>query len=128
MALTLIVRAIRLISYESKVNVEQKVKNCNEEDKSESLCEFKKKNIVRKVIVFVFMLAIVIFFFYYAVVFCGVYVKTQYGWFYSGIWSLLFIWIGFAPLYTLTITTAQYVRGVQDEDKVVYYLKELFVF
>ena len=127
-ALTLIVRAIGLISYESKIKIEQDVKNVDEDEKGERLLEFTKANILRRIISFVFMFVIVIFFFYYTIVFCGVYVNTQYGWFYSGIWSLLFIWVGLAPLYILIITIVQYVKGDQYEDKVVYYLKELFVF
>ena len=127
-ALTLIVRAIGLISYDSKVKIEQDVKNVDEDEKGERLLEFTKANIIRRIISFVFMFVIVIFFFYYTIVFCGVYVNTQYGWFYSGIWSLLFIWVGLAPLYILIITIVQYVKGSQYEDKVVYYLKELFVF
>ena len=79
----------------------------------------------RRIISGIFMLALIVFFFYYCVVFCGIYIKTQYGWFYSGIWSLLFNWVIFAPFYILIISL---VENKTDKASCVYYMKRLFIF
>jgi hypothetical protein len=75
------------------------------------------------------MLLLNVFFFVYCVVFCGVYVNTQYGWFYSGLWSLFFIWGVFSFVYIVIISLIQYL-GQQNTkiQKVVNYMKELFIF
>ena len=79
---------------------------------------------IRRIISGIFMLILSVFFFYYCVVFCGIYVNAQYGWFYSGIWALLWNWIAYAPIYIIIISLVEANGG----EKCGYYMKRLFVF
>ena len=80
--------------------------------------------LIRRIISGIFMLGLSIFFFYYCIVFCGMYVNTQYGWFYSGIWSLFWNWVVFAPLYIVIITAIESTGNIV----CAYYMKRLFGF
>ena len=73
------------------------------------------------------ILLLVVFFFYYSVVFCGIYIKTQNNWFYSGIWSLFWNWVIFAPIYILIISFIEN-KKQNSYDPLVYNLKRLFCF
>ena len=84
----------------------------------------KNGMLIRRIIAGIFMLALNIFFFYYTIVFCGIYVNTQYGWFYSGIWSLFWVWICFAPLYIVIISAVENAGS----EICAYYMKRLFIF
>ena len=104
-ALTVVARAIALVPYGQK-------------EKS------TKGVVIRRIISGVFMLVLEVFFFYYCIVFCGIYLNAQYGWFYSGIWALLWDWIAFAPIYIIVISLVE----VNGGEKCGYYMKELFAF
>ena len=104
-ALTVVARAIALVPYGQK-------------EKS------TKGVVIRRIISGVFMLVLEVFFFYYCIVFCGIYLNAQYGWFYSGIWALLWDWIAFAPIYIIVISIVE----VNGGEKCGYYMKELFAF
>ena len=81
----------------------------------------------RRIISSFIMAIIIIFFFYYSVAFCGVYIQTQKNWLFSGIWSLFWNWIIFAPIYIVIISIIENKR--QDiNDPIVYYMKRLFFF
>ena len=58
----------------------------------------------RRVVSVIIMAIFDLFLFYYCVVFCGVYVNAQNGWFYSGVWCLLFNWVIVDPLYVFVYT------------------------
>ncbi len=70
------------------------------------------------------MLGLIIFFYYYVVGFSAMYVNTQRDWLFAGIWSLLLIWIGFAPLFIYIIS---FVEACGNKN-LVYYFKRLFPF
>ena len=89
--------------------------------------QFQKQMLFKRLLGALLMLFIVIFFFYYSVVFCGIYVKTQFNWFYSGIWSLFWNWVIFAPIYILVISIIEY-KKENSFDPLVYNLKRLFCF
>ena len=74
-----------------------------------SLCiEIHNRSLfTRRVVSVVIMGILDVFMFYYCVVFCGVYVNAQDGWFYSGIWCLLFNWVIVDPLYVFVYTLLQ---------------------
>ena len=113
-ALTFIVRLIALITYDKKEHL------LNNKDREEIM----KGIMIRRIISGIFMLILAVFFFYYCVVFCGIYVNAQYGWFYSGIWALLWNWIAYAPIYIIIISLVEANGG----EKCSYYMKRLFVF
>lgn len=125
LALTVIVRAIALVTIANKEELVNAIRSCKEtKDRDDIIDKFNKKMLVRRIIAGVFMLALNVFFFYYCVVFCGIYTNAQYGWLYSGIWSLFWNWVVFAPVYLLSISVVESSGG-----KVcAYYMKQLFVF
>ena len=125
-ALTIIVKAIILVTLSQKTDLSNKLYSAkSNEEKQRILNIFSKSYLARRIISGIFMLALIVFFFYYCVVFCGIYIKTQYGWFYSGIWSLFFNWIVFAPFYILIISLIENNSG---NTPCVYYMKRLFIF
>ncbi len=72
------------------------------------------------------MFLISIFYWYYTIVWCYVYYNSQFGWFYSGIWTLFWIWFIFAPIYILIISILQF--NMKVNDICMYYLKNLTIF
>ena len=121
-ALTIVVRLIALVTYGQKEKLMQQIQTNKE--RVQVINEFNKSMLLRRILVGMFMLALNVFFFYYCVVFCGIYVNAQYGWFYSGIWSLFFNWVIYAPLYIVIISAIE----SSGKDSCDYYMKRLFVF
>lgn len=121
-ALNIIVRAITIVTYSQKENLVAMYKPGDNNEKV--INDFINSMLIRRIIAGVFMLALNIFFFYYTIVFCGIYVNAQYGWFYSGIWSLFWVWICFAPIYILLISVIENAGNSQ----CAYYMKRLFIF
>ena len=121
-ALTIVVRLITLVTLSQKEKLTQQLQTNKATE--QVIGEFTKSMLVRRIIAGVFMLALNVFFFYYCIVFCGMYVNAQYGWFYSGIWSLIFNWVAYAPLYILIISVIE----SSGKDSCAYYMKRLFVF
>ena len=121
-ALTIIVRLITLVTLSQKEKLTQQLQT--NKAREQVIGEFTKSMLVRRIIAGVFMLALNVFFFYYCIVFCGMYVNAQYGWFYSGIWSLFFNWVAYAPLYILIISVIE----SSGNESCAYYMKRLFVF
>ena len=121
-ALTIVVRLITLVTLSMKEKLIQQLQTNKATE--QVIGEFTKSMLVRRIIAGVFMLALNVFFFYYCVVFCGIYVNAQYGWFYSGIWSLIFNWVAYAPLYILIISAIE----SSGNETCAYYMKRLFVF
>ena len=119
---TLIIRSISLVTYLQKEEVIKKY--IKTKDKSKVVQDFAKSMLVRRIILGIFMLALTVFLFYYSTVFCGIYIHTQSGWFYSGIWSLLILWLVLNNLYIFIITIIEK-RGCL---KCSYYMKRLYPF
>ena len=125
-ALTLIVRGIILVTYQQKEDLSNKIQSTkNEEEKKNIIVEFTNSYFIRRIIGMIFMLILEIFFWYYTIVFCGIYELTQYGWFYSGLWSLFMNWVCFAPFYILIITALEYAGNLES---CTYYMKRFFIF
>lgn len=122
-ALNIIVRLICLVTLTQKEELGEALKNNKKEIRGE-VNKFNMRFLPRRIIAGVFMLGLSVFFYYYCVVFCGIYTNTQYGWFYSGIWSLMWNWIAYAPIYILIISL------VENSGKTgcAYYMKKLFIF
>ena len=88
---------------------------------------FEKNMFIKRIIGGILMLLIITFFFYYSVVFCGIYIKTQWCWFYSSIWSLLWNFFFFSPVYIAVISFIEHKFGYSFDEK-VFYMKRTFVF
>lgn len=121
-ALNIIVRAIVLVLYKDANIILEEL--ASKKENSKEVKDYNFILMIRRIIAGVFMLGLNIFFFYYCVVFCGMYVNAQYGWFYSGIWSFFWVWVVYAPLYIFIITWIE-----SCGNKIcVYYMKRLFIF
>ena len=121
-ALTIVVRLITLVTYGQKEKLMQQIQTNKAID--QVIGEFNKSMLARKIIAGIFMLALNVFFFYYCICFCNIYINAQYGWFYSGIWSLIFNWVAYAPLYIVIISAIE----SSGSTSCAYYMKRLFVF
>ena len=89
--------------------------------------QFQKDMLLRRIIACIIMTFIIVFFFWYSVAFCGIYIKTQINWFYSGIWSLIWNWFILSPIYIIVITIIE-IKKRDSFDPLVYNLKRLFCF
>ena len=121
-ALTIVVRLITLVTLSQKEKLMEQIQTNKAID--QVIDEFNKSMIARRIIAGIFMLALNVFFFYYCICFCNIYINAQYGWFYSGIWSLIFNWVAYAPLYILIISAIE----SSGSTSCAYYMKRLFVF
>ena len=86
--------------------------------------DYQKSFSVKKIISLIIILGLDVFFFYYTMGFCAVYRNTQYGWFYSVIWAMLFNWTLYGIFYIFVISLIESFGGV----KCAYYMKRLFIF
>ncbi len=126
LALNVVVRAIYLVTVSQRKDLESKVEGGKSlDEKEKSINEFVKSMLPRRLLAVIFLVIINVFFFYYVIVFCGIYINTQYGWAYSGVWSLFFNWVIFANIEIVIISLLEYKKVNED---VVYYLKKLFLF
>ena len=93
--------------------------------KYEFSVNFEKNILIRRCIAGFIILFFFIFFWFYCIVFCGVYINSQFGWFFSWLWLLIFDWILLVPLYILLISLFEKILG---NGACVYYMKQLFLF
>lgn len=133
-ALTALIKLIVLVTLEQRDELKFSLKNCtltnNKEVNNEVISridQFEDKMLIRRLIGGILMVIIVVFFFYYTVVFCGIYIKTQKNWLFSGIWSLFWNWVIFAPIYIMVISFLEN-KKTDSYHPLVYYLKKLFFF
>ena len=134
-ALCVIIKLIILVTLKKRNDFKTAIKKSCTIDKHKNLSnelvvkieQFQDEMFYRRIISSFIMTIIIIFFFYYSVAFCGVYIQTQKNWLFSGIWSLFWNWIIFAPIYIVIISIIENKR--QDiNDPIVYYMKRLFFF
>lgn len=129
-----LIKLIVLVPYKEKENLEKYVKRYYKSEEKfyidnsivEIANKFEKDHFLKRLIGGLIMLIIVVFFFYYCIVFCGIYIKTQWCWIYSTFWSMLWIYIVFSPLYILIITFLENKKKL--EEPKLHYIKRLFVF
>ena len=125
-ALNVVVRAILLMTIGQRKELGRKVEAAKGgEEQEKEIGMFTKRMMTRRLIAMAFMLVVNIFFWYYAIVFSGIYIKTQYGWAYSGIWSLFFNWVIFANIEIVILSVIEFKNGGEE---CVYYFKKLFLF
>ena len=133
-ALCIIMKLILLVTLKQRNQLIDLLKSCKLEKHQTinngiltTIKDFQDQMFVRRIISSSLMAIIIIFFFYYSIAFCGVYIQTQRNWFFSGIWSLFWNWIIFAPIYIVVISLIEHKK--QDiNDSTVYYMKRLFCF
>jgi len=82
--------------------------------------EMKKKRLIAKITMFIISL----FFFFYSIIFCSIYRKTQFSWFFGGIWCLIFEWCILGPIYILVVSIVQ----KKDSKDYTFYLKRFYCF
>ena len=120
-------------SYKQKKDLFNKInslnKNIYENDSNEELFEiisdFEKRLLCCRSFFGIFMLCIVAFLFYYSVGFCQIYPNSQNSWIFSGILSLVIIWIVLAPIYIFIISLLE---KCHSKNSTVYNIKRLFFF
>ena len=121
--LTLIVRLINLITLNKRQIIINEISS-SEDNKNEVVKNYQKGNWIKKIITLIFILGLDVFFFYYCMGFCAVYINAQFGWFYSGIWAMIFNWFIYGPFYIFVISIIESFGG----GKIAYYMKRLFIF
>ena len=133
-ALCVIFKIILLVTLKQKNQLKDSLRECRlkkyetiNNGITEKVRLFQDEMFLRRIISSSLMVVIIVFFFYYSVAFCGVYIQTQRNWFFSGIWSLFWNWVIFAPIYIIVISIIEHKK--QDlNDSTVYYMKRLFFF
>ena len=129
-----IAKVILIVTINQKNRLKDKLRTCYKQegrgisnDIVIKVDEFQNELFLRRILSCVFMVIIIVFFFYYSVAFCGVYIQTQRNWFFSGIWSLFWNWIVFAPIYIAVVSFLE--SSKKDPDNTcIYYSKRLFCF
>ena len=123
MVCCLIVRLVVFVSKDKiyQLNIDKKDEN---EDKNEIKYEIENEIINKRLIAMSIMLTLILFFFYYCIVFCAMYKNTQTSLMYSGIWTLLIVWIVLAPIFIAIISFIEF----KINREIAYYLKRLFLF
>ena len=114
---TFLLRLLNLTTKSEQNLLKEKVK----EDRNEEITSKKGK---LRFTAYIIMTFFWIFFWYYCSIFCSMYVNAQYDWLYSSIWSLLFIYIIFAPCCIAIISILEIFKF----EIISYYMKRLFIF
>ena len=135
--LCIIVKLILLVTEKRKNDFKYALTKCSIKDDRYidneiviKVQEFQDDMFLRRIISSVIMVIIIAFFFYYSVAFCAVYIQTQRNWFFSGIWSLFFNWVVWAPLYIIIITALEFnkYKNKDYDNSMIYHMKRLFFF
>jgi hypothetical protein len=121
MAVTIVARLIVFLTYNQKLNFENNIKDNGKDGAIKNLNCFL---FIRRLISATFMLILITFFYYYCIVFCGIYIHSQSAWFYSGFWTLFWVYLAFCPFYILIITIFE----TSNSESVVYCMKRVFIF
>ena len=121
MAVTIVARLIVFLTYNQKLNFENNIKDNGKDGAIKNLNCFL---FIRRLISATFMLILITFFYYYCIVFCGIYIHSQAAWFYSGLWTLFWVYLAFCPLYILIITVFE----TSNSESIVYCMKRVFIF
>jgi hypothetical protein len=87
--------------------------------------KFTKDKLLYRIIAGIIMFIIFFIMWLYTIGFCYIYYHAQKSWFYSGIWSLFWVWIIFSPLFLFLISLYESITG---NEEITYYMKRLFCF
>ena len=126
MILTILIKLINITSFSEKetlvlLHLETRERRFKD--------EFTKNKIIIRNIAGFIMFFIIMIMWLYSIGFCYLYYHAQKSWFYSGIWSLFWIWFVFAPLFLFLISLFQ--SFIHNNEKLIqysYYMKTLFFY
>ena len=104
MILTILIKLINITSFSEK---ETLVLLHSETRERRFKDEFTKNKIIIRNIAGFIMFFIIMIMWLYSIGFCYLYYHAQKSWFYSGIWSLFWVWFVFAPLFLFLISLFQ---------------------
>ena len=122
MLFTIFIKFINLTSFKKADDVLTSIKKNLDNDYLGN--RLKKKKLLM-IITAIIMLIIGIIMWLYSIGFCYIYYHSQKSWFYSGIWSLFWVWIIFSPLFLFLISLYESITG---NEEITYYMKRLFCF
>ena len=130
--LCVLIKLLIMVKYDSVIEMKSRIdKVINKksedfafEDKCSSIYNilieranlFEKDHKIRRLIGGFLMLFIIVFFFYYSVVFCGIYIKTQWCWLYSSLWTLIWNYLILSPIYIGIISVIEH-NKMEDKQK-----------
>ena len=120
MILTFVIKLINLISFNTKNQIAQCFNIENEKIKI-----FEKKQFKKRIVAEIIMLILYILMFICSCGFCYMYFYTQRIWLYTGIWSLILIWIILSPLFIFILSIIEFILK---NEKIIYYMKRLLCF
>ena len=126
MILTILIKLINITSFSEKetlvlLHLETRERRFKD--------EFTKNKIIIRNIAGFIMFFIIMIMWLYSIGFCYLYYHAQKSWFYSGIWSLFWVWFVFAPLFLFLISLFQ--TFIHNNEKLIqycYYMKTLFFY
>ena len=131
MILCVLLKLVVLVPYKKIIQLKDYAQQYKEDVDVNAMIEksniFEKDLLFRRILGGVLMLVVVTFFFYYSVVFCGIYIKTQQCWLYASLWSIIWNYVIFSPIYILVISIIETILQ-NPYNKKIYYIKRLFVF
>lgn len=125
MLITFVIRLISMVAVWERNDLgESIIQAKNQRAKFISIGDFNSRTMGKRALAGIFILLLDVFFWFYTITFCGMYVKAQYGWLYSGVWTLLWTWVVFSPIYIFIISLVEYTGNPH----CAYYMKRLFIF
>ena len=123
MLFTIFIKFINLTSFKKADDVLTSIKKNLDNDYLGN--RYTDQKMLYRLIAAIIMLIFGIFIWLYAIGFCYIYYHAQKSWFYSGIWSLFWVWIIFSPLFLFLISLYESITG---NEEITYYRKRLFCF
>ena len=123
MSLTIIIKLINLTTFTKAYDEDSKMRLSK--DIIYDGNRFTDQKMIPRLIAAFLMFILGMFIWLYSIGFCYIYYHTQKSWIYSGIWSLFWVWIIFAPLFLFLISLYESITGNEGYS---YYMKSLFCF
>ena len=126
MMFTLLLRIISLVRYEQKNKLINIVSvNKNEIEKTERVNKFNNEQsiLLRRFLTCIICWGFLLLYAIYCIGFASIYKHTQKIWIYTAIWSVLFEWFVFAPIYICVVCIIQ----VKGKKELGYYLNKLAI-
>ena len=123
MIFSLLIKLILFVSIQTKTKITTNA-NTHAQVLTE-IIKFNKDMLKKRLIAKITMIVITLFFFIYSIIFCSIYRKTQFSWFFGGIWCLFFEWFILGPIYICVLSIIQK-RNYTSE--FFYYAKRFYCF
>ena len=125
MILCLIIKCIYVVNKNDRDNLENNLKHCVTKKEREKKCnEFNQTFFLKRVFAIILIIIIEILFIIH---FSTTKNENKCNWAHSGFWTCFFAWIIFAPIFIILISYIEWKKNKNNE-KLIYYLKQLFFF